>query len=132
MPDLNLQLQSIGFHGDPVDRAHTELAPGMVAVAVGLRHVNALGRHVLLHHIPRATRQADAFALADGVEPESAMFVQRPTGLQLDDLTGLFSEMIPNKLGILDLAKKANALTVLAVASWQIPLARQPPHFVLA
>src|SRR2546422_8737198 len=104
----------------------------MVEVAVGVRHVNAVGRHVLLHDIPRATRQADAFALADGVEPKAAMFGQRPAGLQLDNLTRPFAEGMPNKFAILDLAKKANALAVLAVAIGQIPLARQPTHLVLA
>src|SRR5438034_10655672 len=69
VPDLGLQLQSRWLADDPVYRAHSELAPGVVEVAVGVRHVNAVGRHVLLHDIPRPTRQADAFALADGVEP---------------------------------------------------------------
>src|SRR5206468_4890339 len=96
------------------------------------RHVNAVGRHVFLHDIPRATRQADAFALADGVEPKAAMFGQGPAGFQLDNLSNPFAEVIPNKLVIFDLAKKTNALTVLAIAIGQIPLTRQSPHFALA
>src|SRR6266516_3706925 len=131
VPDLGLQLQSRWLAGDPVYRSHSELSPGMVEVAVGVRHVNAVRRLVLLHDIPRATRQADALALADRVDPKAAMFGQGPAGLQLDDLTGPFAEVMPNKLGILDLAKKANALAVLAVAIGQVPLARQPPHFAL-
>src|SRR6266496_873983 len=104
----------------------------MAEVVVGVRHVNAVGCQVLLHDIPWTTRQADALALADGVEPKAAMFGQGPAGLQFDNLTGPFAEVMANKLGILDLAKKANALAVLAVAIGQIPLARQPPHFTLA
>src|SRR6266516_2097698 len=60
------------------------------------------------------------------------MFGQRPAALQLYNLTGSFAEVMSNKFGILDLAKKANTLAVLAVAIGQIPLARQPPHFALA
>src|SRR5436309_3429444 len=85
VPDLGLQFQSLGLADDPVYRAHSELAPSMAEVVVGVRNVNAVGHHVLLHDIPRPTSQADALALADGVEPKSAMFSQRPAGLPLDN-----------------------------------------------
>src|SRR5437762_13596703 len=97
----------------------------MLQVAVGVRHVNAVRCHVLLHDIPRATRQADALALADGIEPEPAMLGQRPAGLQLDDLAGPFAKVKSNEFPILYLAQKTDALAVLAVAIGQLPLARQ-------
>ena len=104
VPDLDLELPWLWFTGDPVYLANNEPTPGMVEVVVGMGHVNAVGRHVFLHNIPRATRQADSLTLADGVEPESAMFGQRPAGLQLDNLAGPLAQVKSNKLRILDLA----------------------------
>ena len=60
------------------------------------------------------------------------MFRQRLAALQLHNLPRPLAEIIPDKLGIFDLAEEADALAVLALATGQAPLARQLSHFDLA
>src|SRR5205814_1396503 len=97
----------------------------MLEKTIRVRNVNAIGGRVFLHDIPRAAPQADAFALPDGVKPETAMTRQDAAGLKLDDFASLFAQVIPDKLRILDLAEKTDALAVLAIAIRQPPVARR-------
>src|SRR6185312_702780 len=103
----------------------------MVKIMVGVRNVHAICGNVLLHHIPRAARQADALALADRIEPEAAMLGEGFSGFQFDDLAGAFAQVMTDEFRVPDLAEKADSLAVFAVAIGQIEFARQPPHVVL-
>src|SRR3989449_9689615 len=114
------------------DLACSELRSRVIEIMIGVRHINAVGRHILLNDIPGTARQTDAFALADGVKPETAMSSEGSPRLQLDDFTRAFAEVMTHELRILDFAEKANPLAVLAVAIGQIVLTRQASHAVLA
>ena len=60
------------------------------------------------------------------------MFGQRATGLQFDNLPDSLAKVIADKLRILDLAEKTDALAVLAIAIREPPVARQAAHVALA
>src|SRR5947199_8126670 len=104
----------------------------MVKVMVRVRNINPIGRHVLLHDVPRAAPQADALALADRVKPIPTMCRQGLPALQFHDFALPFDQVIPDKLGILDLAQKTDSLAVFAVAVGQVPLPRQSSDFAFA
>src|SRR5690242_1308258 len=103
----------------------------MVEIMVGVRNVHAICGNVLPDDIPWPARQADAFALADRIEPEAAMLGEDFSGFQFDDLAHPFAQVMTDEFRIPDLAEKADSLAVFAVAIGQIELARQPPHGVL-
>src|SRR5437660_7525348 len=132
VPYLGLQFEPLRLAPDPIHRTYVKLSPRVIEKSVGVRHVNAVGGHILLNDIPRTARQTDAFALADGVKPETAMSSEGSSRLQLHNFTRAFAEVMTHELRILDFAEKADPLAVFAVAIGQIVLMRQPSHAVLA
>ena len=74
---------------------------------------------ILFDHIPRATAQSETFALAYGVEPESAVLAKFASGFQFDDRARFLSEVAPDKVVVVDFAEKADCLTVATLSIGQ-------------
>ena len=76
--------------------------------------------YVLLDDKPRASCQVQAFALADGVEPESLVCAQDAVGLDVDYLAFLFAEELAQEIVVVDFAQEAYSLAVLALGAGQM------------
>ena len=98
-------------------------------VAVG--HIEDIARHVLLDHEPGAAAEAQALALADGVEPQAAVRTDAAPCGQFDDVAGLLAEITAQVVVVVYLAQEADALRVLALGIDEVLLLGQTAHFVL-
>ncbi len=81
---------------------------------IALRHIHYIVVHILLYHIPWASAQAEPFALADCVKPESVVLAQFAACLQLDDSSFPDAEMALDKIVVIDFAKEAYPLAVFS------------------
>ncbi len=101
-----------GVFGNEVEALEVDDAAvlGVGVVAVG--DVDDVSLDVFFDNEPGATAEAEAFALADGVEPVAVVFAEDTTGFEFDDLTDTATEIAFDKVVVVDLAEEADALTV--------------------
>ena len=113
-----------------------EIVDGKV-LAISILGVVAIGNEedvtldVFLDHKPRAAAKAQAFALADGVEPMSAMAADALAGAHFDNVAGLVAEIAAQIVVVVDLAEEADALRVFALRVNQVLLLGDAAHLVL-
>ena len=102
--------------------------PILLLRIISLRDIHHIVVHVLLHHIPRPSAQTKAFALADGVKPESLVLTELTAGLKLHDGAGFLAEMTAYEVIIVDFAEKTYALAVAAICVGHTCLYGQTAH----
>ena len=139
----NVRAQPLGRLGDrrkcdrlgdrcqPVDVVDGEVGfvGGGGVVAVG--DVEDVVGDVFFDDEPGTTREAHAFALTDGVEPEAFVLTDTTTSFEFDDITGVFTEVTSDIVIVIDLPQKTDALGVLALGiDKMLPLGNLP-HLIL-
>ena len=75
--------------------------------------------YILLHNEPRTATQAQAFPLANGVEPKAFVLSDNLTRFDVYNLSLLFAHKTTQEIVIVYLSEEADALTVLASGTRQ-------------
>lgn len=97
---------------------------------VAMRDEEDVALHILFHHKPRSTTKAKSFALAYGIEPQSAVLADEMTCFQLTHIARVLTQMSFDVVSEVDVAKKADTLTVLALCIEQACTLGNIPDFM--
>ena len=92
-----------GLGGEPVHVMDGKIRLIGRCRIVAMRDIKDVVGDILFDNKPRTSGEAHAFALANGMEPESTMLTDATTGLQLDDITRLFAEVTTDIVVVVDL-----------------------------
>ena len=95
-------------------------APILLGSAVAVAHIDDVVFHVLAHHIPRATAQAQSLALADGVEPIATVLAQLAPRFEFDYGARLLAQMATDKVIIIDLPQETDTLAITPMGVGQV------------
>src|SRR5436190_9858953 len=131
VPDLGLQLVVRGLPGDPMHVSYNKIFARIFQVTIRVRNIQNILRKILLHDIPRSTGQSQTLALAHSVKPNAHVFSEFLPAFDVQNLAALFAQMKTYELGIFDLSKEANALTILSILVRQIEFSRQLANLFL-
>ena len=80
---------------------------------------------------PGTAREAHAFALTDGMEPETTVRTDTTTGFEFDDISGVFTEVTSDIVIVIDLPQKTDALRVLALSIDEVLTLCNLTYFIL-
>lgn len=114
---------------DPVGVGDGEFFAGEVEVTFGVGDVNNVFFEVFFDDVPRAATHSEAFALADGVEPDAFVFGEFLAGLNVDDVASFFAEVKADEFRVFNFAEEADALAVAAVAVGKVQALGLGAHF---
>ena len=95
-----------GVARNPVHLVEHDFAPILFLRVIAATHVDYVVVYVLAHDVPRAAAQAQALALADGVEPEAAVLAQLPSRLQFNNRPGALAQVAANEVVIVYVTRK--------------------------
>ena len=84
-----------------------------------VRHIKSIAFDVFADNEPGAAAQSQTFSLPDGMEPITFMFTQFFTRFEFYDITLFFSQIIPDKLVVIDISQEADTLTVFSFGTGQ-------------
>jgi hypothetical protein len=87
-----------------MDVDHIKFLPGVSSVRAGMRDEKAIALQILSDNVPRAASQTQALALADRMEPNTAVLPDRLVPVDIDDFSWFFSQMKSNEVWVFDLA----------------------------
>ena len=117
--------------GDAVEADETEFLAVKAVAGVGVGDVDDVAPDVFVDHEPWAAAEAEAFALADGVEPVAVMLSDDVARFALDDVALPLTEKGAEVVGVVDFAEEADALAVAAVGGGEVFALGDVAHFVL-
>ncbi len=82
---------------------------------VAVTHVENILLHILLDYKPRSAAEAQSLALADGMEPQALVFADTLARLQFNHVARFFAQVPADVIVIVNMSKKADSLTILAL-----------------
>ena len=109
----------------------------LAGVAQKIRALNVAGNEngivvdILLHHKPRSAAQAQSLTLTQGKKPITLMLTKHPTTLPLHYVALALAKVVTEQSIISGIAKKADALTILAMGRSQAVALSNCTHLTL-
>ena len=117
------------IEGYPVHLVEMDGVAILFFSVVAARDIDDIVGDALLHDIPRAAAESEAFALAYGVKPVAAVLSEFLSGLYFHDSSGLFTQMAADEIVVVDFPEKAYSLAVAAVGVGHVDFAGYAAHF---
>lgn len=113
--NLECHLARLGLKGQEVEVAYGKRVAVNLLRVVALGDIKHIALHILANDIPRTTAQTQSVPLPDGVKPQSLVAADDLSAVDVDHLAGIFAQITAHIVVILDFAKEADALRILAL-----------------